>query len=247
MSLASKKELITHLQQFITDERLQKINSVLESRTRFLTVVLEDLYQPHNASAVLRSCDCFGIQDVHIIENENEFSPSKGVTIGSDQWLSLKKYNEKSGPNTRQCFQSLRQDGYKIIATTPHEQDVSINELPLDEKTAIVFGSELTGLSDEAMAEADGYVKIPMVGFSESFNISVSAALCLYELSTRLRKDNGKWPLNDREKVNLRLDWIRNSVREVEMIEKRFWAENKKIIYDFEGLLYASNTESLGL
>lgn len=227
MTQALKKELISHLQQFVTDERLQKINSVLEARTRFLTVVLEDLYQPHNASAVLRSCDCFGIQDIHIIENGNEFSPNKGITIGSDQWLSLKKYNEYDGQNTRRCFQKLHQKGYRIIATTPHEQDVTVDELPLDEKTAIVFGSELTGLSDEAMAQADGFVKIPMVGFSESFNISVSAALCLYELSTRMRKSCDSWPLRDNEKVNLRLDWIRNSVREVEMIEKRYWAENK--------------------
>lgn len=226
MELALKEALIDHLLQFITEDRWQRINEVLEQRTRFLSVVLEDLYQPHNASAVLRSCDCFGIQDVHIVENENKFNPSKGVTIGSDQWLSLHKHNNGEGvQNTKQCYQQLRDEGYRLIATTPHEDDLTIDEVPLDQKTALVFGSELTGLSDYAMEEADGYARVPMSGFSESFNISVSAALCLYELSTRLRKEsNSNWRLSEEEKIDLQLDWIRKSVRAVDKIEER-WRE----------------------
>lgn len=222
MDQASKKALIDHLQQFITDNRWQRINEVLNQRTRFLSVVLEDLYQPHNASAVLRSCDCFGVQDVHIIENENSFNPSQGVTIGSDQWLSLHKYKEGGGQNTKQCYQQLREKGYRLIATTPHEDDVTIDEVPLDQKTALIFGSELTGLSDFALKEADGYARIPMAGFSESFNISVSAALCLYELSTRLRKGESGWMLSEEEKTDLRLEWIRKSVRAADKIEERW-------------------------
>ena len=224
MELALKEALIDHLLQFITQDRWQRINEVLEQRTRFLTVVLEDLYQPHNASAVLRSCDCFGIQDVHIVENENKFSPSKGVTIGSDQWLSLHRYNSGEGmQNTKQSYQQLRDEGYRLIATTPHEDDVTIGEVSLDQKTALVFGSELTGLSDCALEEADGYARIPMAGFSESFNISVSAALCLYELSTRLRKENNNnWPLSEEEKIDLQLDWIRKSIRAADKIEERW-------------------------
>ncbi|WP_372638326.1 TrmH family RNA methyltransferase [Fodinibius sp.] len=224
MNRALKEALIDHLLQFITEDRWQRINEVLGQRTRFLSVVLEDLYQPHNASAVLRSCDCFGIQDVHIVENENNFSPAKGVTIGSDQWLSLHKYNDEGEgvENTRKCYRQLRREGYRLIATTPHEDDVTIDEIPLDQKTALVFGSELTGLSGFALEEADGYARIPMVGFSESFNISVSAALCLYELSTRLRKEGGGWMLSEEEKIDLQLDWIRKSVRAVDKIEERW-------------------------
>lgn len=225
MDQALKKKLISHLQQFITEERWQTMNNVLDQRTRFLAVVLEDIYQPHNASAVLRNCDCFGIQDVHIVENENRFSPSKGVTIGSDQWLSLHKYNAEGEENIQRCYQKLRDEGYRLLATTPHENNVTIDEIPLNQKTAIVFGSELTGLSDFALQSADGYAKIPMVGFSESFNISVSAALCLYELSTRLRKENSDWALNDEEKIDLQLEWIRRSVRAVDKIEQRFLKE----------------------
>jgi len=225
MNFGIKKKLIEYLQQFVTSRRLETINRVLDKRTRYLSVVLEDLYQPHNASAVLRSCDGFGIQDMHIIENENRFRPAKGVTIGSDQWITQHKYNIEGKNNTERCYQRLRDKGYRIIATTPHEEDVTIDELPLEQKTALVFGSELTGLTDYAMDHADGYARIAMEGFSESFNISVSAALCLYELSTRMRRQQNKWSLTETEKMDLRLEWLRTSIREVRMIERRFLAE----------------------
>lgn len=228
MNASLKKELVTYLQQFITEERWQTMNQVLDNRTRFLTVVLEDIYQPHNASAVLRSCDCFGIQDIHIIENENTFSPSKGVTIGADQWLSVQKYNSSDADNTKRCYQKLREEGYRIIATTPHADDVTIDKLAIDSKTALVFGAELTGLSEQAMELADGYTRIPMVGFSESFNISVSAALCLYELSTRLRKRSDAWPLSTSKKLELQLEWLKTSVRASDKLVDRYLKEEQK-------------------
>ncbi len=222
-----KSQLVEYLQEFATPERGQTIIDVLDKRTRYLTVVLEDIYQPHNASAVLRSCDCFGIQDVHIIENNNEFDPNKGITIGADKWISLRSYNQTGQNNTEHCYQHLKEKGYKIIATTPHEDDVTIDEVTLDQKTALVFGAEYTGLSDYALEQADGYAKIPMVGFSESFNISVGAALCLYDLSTRVRKSDVDWTLTDSEKLNLQLDWLKKSIRASHQLIKRFLAEQK--------------------
>ncbi|MGD8427108.1 MAG: RNA methyltransferase [Balneolaceae bacterium] len=222
MDESRKAKLINYLCGFVTEERWQKINEVLEKRTRYLTVVLEDIYQPHNASAVLRSCDCFGIQDVHIIENKNDFNPTKGVTIGADQWISMKSYNDAGRNNTQQCYNRLKEEGYKIVATSPHKEDVTIDEVLLDQKTALVFGAEYTGLSDYALKEADEYAKIPMVGFSESFNISVGAAICLYELSTKLRKSNKLWGLDKDEKLQLQYNWLRNSIRAVDKVEKRF-------------------------
>lgn len=228
MNRKLKGDLIKHLQQFITEERWQTMNDVLSKRTRHLTVVLEDLYQPHNASAVLRSCDCFGIQDVHIIENENKFDPSKGVTIGSDQWLSLNYYNKKERDNTIECYKKLRDEGYQLIATTPHADDVTIDEISIAKKTALIFGSELTGLSDVALNESDGYARIPMVGFSESFNISVSAALCLYELSNRIRKTkNLGWVLTEEEKMDLQYEWLKNSIRAADRLIDRYLKEKK--------------------
>ena len=223
-----RSKLITYLRQFATEDRWQRINEVIDKRTRYVSVILEDIYQPHNASAVLRSCDCFGIQDVHIIENKNEFDPNQGVTIGADQWISLQSYNQPGINNTEHCYRQLKESGYQIIATTPHENDVSIDEVSLDQKTALVFGAELTGLSDYALEHADGYAKIPMVGFSESFNISVSAALCLYELSTRLRKNRDDWQLEESEKRELQFEWLEKSVRAPEKLIERYLEEQQE-------------------
>lgn len=227
MNHTVKVQLVQYLREFVTEDRWQTINEVLEQRTRQLTVVLEDIYQPHNASAVLRSCEGFGIQDVHIIENRNEFDPNKGVTIGADKWISLYSYNEQGQSNTERCYRQLRDKGYRIIATTPHEGDTTIDEVTVDQKTALVFGAELEGLSDYALDHADGYAKIPMVGFSESFNISVGAALCLYELSTRLRKTGDDWMLEEDEKLDLQLDWLKKSIRASDKLVEKFLTEEK--------------------
>lgn len=227
MDYELKLELVQFLRDFITDDRWQTINEVLGKRTRHLTVVLEDIYQPHNASAVLRSCDCFGIQDVHVIENRNKFAPNKGITIGADKWISLYTYNKQGENNTERCYQQLKGEGYRIIATTPHEDDTTIDEVPVDQKTALVFGAELEGLSDYALNHADEYARVPMVGFSESFNISVGAALCLYELSTRLRNTRDDWLLEDQEKLELQLDWLKKSIRASDQLVQKFLKERE--------------------
>lgn len=213
---------------FLTEHRKSLFSKIIENRTKYLTVVLEDIYQPQNASAVLRTCDCFGIQDVHIIENVNEYKVNPNVALGASKWLSLKKYND-TDDNTRACFEHLKSEGYKIIATTPHKDDMSVNDLPIDSKTALVFGQELRGLSKNALSLADGFVKIPMYGFTESFNISVSAAIILKTLTDRLRNSEIDWTLTKEEKDNILLQWTRNSIKRVELIEKDFFESlNKK-------------------
>ena len=231
MNNSVKLQLVKYLREFVTEERWQTINNVLNKRTRHLTVVLEDIYQPHNASAVLRSCDCFGIQDAHIIENRNDFDPNQGVTIGADKWISLHHYNEENVNNTELCYDRLRDKGYQIVATTPHENDSTIDEIPVDQKTALVLGAEYTGLSEYALENADAYAKIPMVGFSESFNISVGAALCFYELSKRLRNgdSNINWELSDSEKLDLQLEWLKKSVRASDQLVAKFLSENENV------------------
>ncbi len=222
MDTTRKTELINYLREFATELRWQKIEEVVQQRTRHLTVVVEDIYQPHNASAVLRSCDGFGIQDVHIIENSNRFEASSQVTIGADQWLTLTRYKQPSIDNTEACFSRLKEKGYRIIATSPHENDVNLNDLPITGRTALVFGTELDGISERAKELADGFVKIPMAGFSESFNISVSAAVCLYNLTRRLRASDVNWQLSDEEMVELKLNWLKQSIKAGEQLEKAF-------------------------
>ena len=187
--IESKKQLRDFLFGFISENKKSLFETIIKNRTRHITVVLEDIYQPHNASAVLRSADLFGVQDIHIIENRNQYEVNPDVALGSSKWLTLNKYNNQE-QNTVACFENLRKNGYRIVATTPHKEDVMLDELPLNQKTAVVFGTELEGLSDIALENADAFVKIPMYGFTESFNISVSAALTLFNLTERLRKSD---------------------------------------------------------
>ena len=219
-------ELIEHLKEFISESRLNRINEVLDQRTPHITVVLEDIYQPHNASAVLRSCDGFGIQDVHVIENNNEFDASSQITIGADQWLSIHRHNKKDHDNVSDCFNSLRSNGFQIVATTPHENDYNLNDLDISRPTALVFGTELEGVTDQVLEQSDAFVKIPMSGFSESFNISVSAAICLYDVTTRLRQSDIQWNLNSERREKLLLEWIKKSIKAGDQIAERWLSEN---------------------
>ncbi len=217
-------ELIHYLSSFISETRRAKFDEVLKYRTRHFTLVLEDLYQPHNASAVLRSCDIFGIQDIHIIENKNAYTVNKDIAMGSPKWLNLYKYRKEEN-NSLSCINNLKQKGYRVIATSPNEQVTTIDELPIDKPLALFFGTELTGISETVMEHADEFVKIPMYGFTESFNISVSAALCMRSLIERLHKSGIDWHLREYEKSELLLKWLRNSIRKVEMIERDFMSK----------------------
>ncbi len=225
MEKETKQALLEHLSQFISENKNSLFQKIIENRTRYLTVVLEDIYQPHNASAVLRSCDCFGIQDVHIIENQNIYEVNPDVALGSSKWLNLVKYTE-AGNNTPTAIQSLRDKGYRIVATTPHKDDVNLQVLDLSKgPVALLFGTEMRGLTDDALAMADEYMKIPMYGFTESFNISVSAALCLFYLSEKLRNSDIPWQLTEDEKLDVVLDWTRQVLKKSDLVEKKFLEE----------------------
>jgi tRNA (guanosine-2'-O-)-methyltransferase len=216
-------KLIEHLSGFVTERRLKLFDKLLHYRTRYITVVLEDLFQPHNASAVLRSCDCFGIQDVHIIENQNEYRISPDVALGSYKWLTLIRHNQEKD-NTRSAIAMLKKAGYRIVATTPHKNDCTLEDFSLlPGKVALLFGTELKGLSPVAMELADEYVKIPMVGFTESLNISVTAAIFIHYLAAKLRTmSNIPWQLPEKEKNGIKLDWLKKSIRKSDRIVKAF-------------------------
>lgn len=212
-----------YLAGYLTNNRLELFDRVLVNRTRYLTVVLEDIYQPQNASAVLRTCDCFGIQDVHIIENRNEFEVNREVSLGSSKWLTLNKYSDQSH-NSLLAIQHLKSEGYRIVATTPHTNDQNLHEFDISKgKVALVFGSELPGVSETVLKEADEFLKIPMYGFTESFNISVSAAIILHHLTLKMQNSKSiNWQLTPYEKDQIKLDWIRRTIKHSELIEKRF-------------------------
>lgn len=190
---------------YLTPERKSLFEKLSVLRTRYISVVLEDIFQSHNASAVLRSCDCFGIQDVHIIENRNEWNHHPHVERGSSRWLSIHRYGG-AVDNTVACLTALKAKGYQIAATSPHAA-LGIDEISLERPTALVFGTEMQGISDRVVGMADVLCKIPMYGFTESFNISVAAAVTLHAMRRRIEEENRPWQLNESERISVMLDW----------------------------------------
>jgi tRNA (guanosine-2'-O-)-methyltransferase len=217
------KDLVKYLSDFVTPERFSNFSKIAMERTRYITVLLENIYQPHNASAVLRTCDCFGIQDVHIIENEYEYVINPDITLGSTNWLNLYKYNKEIS-NTEEALITLKKKGYRLIATTPHTKDVELESFDISRgKFALLFGTELTGLSDQALNMADGFIKVPMYGFTESLNISVSAAIILHRLTSKLRQSNLSYHLTEAEQDEVVLEWLKLSIKRSELIVERYY------------------------
>lgn len=231
------QQAINKLSVLVTEERLALFNNVLDKRTRYISVALEDIYQPHNASAVLRTSDCFGIQDVHIIENKNEYNVNPDVALGANKWLTMKKHNQLEN-NTIEAIKYLKSNGYRVIATTPHTNDVNIEDFDLQKgKAVFFFGTEMHGLSKTMMDNADEYVKIPMHGFTESFNISVSASIILHHLSGKLRNSNINWQLTENEKQQILFKWLMTSIKRSNVVLKEL-CQTSNIDYNlFNGLL----------
>lgn len=224
-----KKELREYLGQFITPKRAESIRQVLKNRTRHVTYMLEDIYQSHNASAVLRSCEINGILDIHVIENYNVFSPNKEVTMGASKWLNLYQYNREEN-NTLNCINALKQKGYRIVATTPHTDQTNLEEQPLNSPFALLFGTELTGLSQTALDACDEFVRIPMHGFTESYNISVSAALSAYSVISRLHGLDIQWQLSQQEMLEQEIEYYRRSIKNAELLEKKFYEQKNQTL-----------------
>lgn len=219
----SKKELTHYLLGFLLERRKDLLIEKAAMRTRHLTVVVENLFQDHNFSAVMRSCDCFGVQDVHVIENAYSYRINEEIALGAEQWLNVKRHNDSEN-NTAACLNSLKKQGYVIAATTPHKDDVDLEEYDFSKPTALVFGTEKEGLTPEALALADVFVKVPMVGFTESLNISVCAAVCIHHLTWKMRSSGTDYGLNEEEQTELLYQWVHKTLKNADAIEKR-WLE----------------------
>src|SRR5882762_1532731 len=224
MLTPDQQQLLTdHFSQYISDHKKEFVEKVLAKRTRYITVVMEDIHQSQNASAVVRTCECMGVQDVHIIENRSPYSVNPKVLRGANKWVDLIRYRDKRVNNTETCFTVLRQKGYRILVADPSPDCISLNEIPVHEKLALVMGNELKGTSGYALDHADEKVRIPMVGFTESLNISVSAAICLQTLVTKVRDSEMDWSLSDEERSEIRLTWYRKAVKRSDLIEREFF------------------------
>ena len=222
------KKYLEYLEGFITDKRKALFKKILEDRTRHFTVAIEDIFQSHNASAVVRSCDIFGVQDLHIIENKYEFLNSRHVAKGAQKWLDFHNYRNPEINNTLDCIDTLKSKGYQIIATTPHNESCYLKDFDISKKSAFFFGVEKAGLSKDVMDNADGFLKIPMVGFTESLNISVAAAIILQNLNERLKVSNIDWQLSDVEKEVKYIDWMEKTIKSIKKIKELYLTEIQK-------------------
>lgn len=212
------KTYISYLENFVTDHRKAILKHVLSKRTRHFTVALEDLYQMHNISAVVRSADIFGFQDLHIIQKKYDPKLSHAIAKGAEKWLDIYRYKQ-----TQSAIDHLKQKGYQIVATTPHTNDVNLKDFDISKPSAFFFGVEKDGLSEQVMDQADLFLKIPMYGFTESFNISVAAALIMHEISEKLRQSHISWQLSMAEQEILYLQWLEKSIKSIDLIKKNFY------------------------
>lgn len=211
-------QLLEHLETYLTPQRKARFDAVLPNRTKHFTVATEDVYQLHNTSAVIRSCDVFGIQEVHIVEERNSKRIDREIALGSQKWVDLKRYQ-----TVDECIESLKENGYQIVATTPHENDQVLADFDITKKSCFFFGREAEGLSQEVLAAADCFLKIPMVGFTESLNISVSAAIILQDVTNKLRHSQINWQLSEQEQLEKRLDWISKTLKSYDDIVEHYY------------------------
>ncbi|NDI99170.1 RNA methyltransferase [Flavobacterium sp. LaA7.5] len=213
-------DYLTYIEGFITQERKQRFLEVLQNRTKHFTVAVEDVFQLHNTSAVMRTCEVFGIQELNVIEERYGKDIDKEIAMGAQKWVDVNRFDA-----TTACITSLKEKGYKIIATSPHNDSCLLDEFDINQPAALFFGTERSGLSDEVIKAADGFIKIPMAGFTESLNISSSAAIIIQHLTNRLRQSDINWQLTEEEVIQKRIDWTRKSIKDIDFITQKYLEE----------------------
>ena len=211
------QKLLTYLERFITDERKERFLEIISQRTNHFTVAMEDVFQMHNTSAVVRTCEVFGVQQAHSIEGRFGKRLDTKIAMGAQKWVDVFRYD-----NTQHCIDTLRSKGYHIVATTPHKDAYFLNDFDITQKSAFFFGTEKEGLSEQVLSQADTFLKIPMVGFTESLNISVAVAIVLQQLTDKLRRSEIPWQLSEEERLLTLIEWTKKSVRNVKDVLKRY-------------------------
>ena len=210
-----------YLQRFLTEERLRKIEHFAPESSDFVLPVLEDVYQFRNAAAIVRSVEACGFHKVVALQEENNFEPNLKVTKGADTWVEVEKL-----PRNMESFQKIKDKGYKIVVVSLENNAKMLPDYEITEPIALVFGTEMEGVSQEILDFADETLAIPMYGFTRSFNVSVAASLCMYELKQKLMKSNIDYKLNDEKLLKMKIRWAVNSIKSGEQILAKYVREN---------------------
>lgn len=219
LSVAECRERIDYLSSFMLEERFATLRRALAMRTDYITVLTENMFHEHNASAIVRHCEAFGVQNIHTVEELCPFSPTLNIVLGTDKWIDIHRH-----ATTSEALAALRKEGYRIVATTPHHKSCTPETFDVTKgKFALVFGTEKTGVTDEVMAEADEFLQIPMCGMVDSLNVSASAAILIYMLSERMRRECEGWQFDEERHIRTLYDWCRYAVKDSErLLERKF-------------------------
>lgn len=217
------QKLYDYLKIFLTAERLQKIEFHAEESSDFVLPVMEDVYQFRNAAAIVRSVEACGFHKIVALEKENIFEPNLKVTKGADNWVKVEKM-----PWNIESLREVKNRGFKMVAVSPEKNAVMLPDYEISEPVALIFGTEWDGVTEEILDFADETLAIPMYGFTKSFNVSVAAAICMYELKRKLIHSNLHYKLSDEKKLQLKIDWAVSSIKSGEEILKKYLAENKQ-------------------
>lgn len=211
---------LNYIEDFITEERSKRFINILTNRTKHFTVAIEDVFQLHNTSAVMRTCEVFGIQELNVIEEKYGKDIDKEIAMGAQKWVDINRFE-----STEKCINNLKNRGYKIIATSPHHNSCRLDDFNISQPAALFFGTEKDGLSETVLQKADGFIHIPMAGFTESLNISTSAAIIIQHITSKLYRSDIKWQLSDNEIIEKRIDWTRKSIKDIDYITHKYLEE----------------------
>ena len=217
LSLEELRERIDYLSSFLLESRIETLTRALDMRTEYITVMTENMFHAQNASAIVRHCEAFGVQNIHTVEELCPFLPTLNIALGTDKWIDINRH-----ATTANAVKALRAQGYRIIATTPHHKSCTPETFDVKKgKFALVFGTEKTGVSEDILAEADEYLQSPMCGMVDSLNVSASAAILIYMLSQRMRLECDDWHLSEEVRSRILYDWYRFAVRDSEALLER--------------------------
>jgi tRNA (guanosine-2'-O-)-methyltransferase len=221
LSSEEKAGLYLYLKEYLTAERLKLIEDTSAQRTRHISFGLEDVYQEHNAGALVRTCECFGIQDLYVIENHHEFRASPNISRGSYKWINSIYFRRSEDP-IQDCIANIKSKGYRLAATTPGRNSVPLEELNLETPTLFFFGKEKHGLDQQIIDAADVQTHIPMSGVTESLNVSVAAGVTAHHITSRLKSSDIPWQLSEEDLLDLRIEWTLHSIRSPKMLLRNY-------------------------
>lgn len=217
--MATLEQTFHYLSRFLTPERLAKIEYYAAESSDFVLPVMEDVYQFRNAAAIIRSVEACGFHKVVAMETRNVFDPNLTVTKGAENWVEVEKM-----PHTMDSLQEIKNRGYRMVAVSPEKNAGMLPDLVIAEPVALIFGTEWQGVSDDFLDFCDETLAIPMYGFTQSYNVSVAAAICCYDLKQKLLRSGIGYKLNEEKRMELMIRWAVRSIPSGEQILHNFIA-----------------------